>query len=126
MKKIMVFVAVLVMVAFAFGALAAEQKAAPKKMAGKFSGQITKTNAMAKTFDVSKMVTVKGKKEEQVMVFSTDDGTKVIKGKEVKTLVDLKAGMNVAVDYWYLADVEPYHYWATMVKIAVPKSAPKK
>jgi hypothetical protein len=126
MKKIMVFVAVLVMVAFAFGAMAAEQKAAPAMKTAKFSGAISNTNAMAKTFDVKKMVTVKGKKEEKVMTFTYDDKTKITKGKEVKTFVDLKVGMNVAVDYQYLGDVEPYKYWATTVKIAVPKAAPAK
>ena len=69
MKKVMIFVAVLAMVAFAFGAMAAEQKPAPAKPAPapaakmvKFSGAIAKVDGPAKTFDVKKMVTVKGKK----------------------------------------------------------------
>jgi hypothetical protein len=75
---------------------------------------------VAKTFDVKKMVTVKGKKEEKVMTFATDDKTKITKGKEVKAFVDLKAGMDVAVEYNKLADKN----LATAVKIAVPKAAP--
>jgi hypothetical protein len=125
MKKIVLFVAVLTMVAFAFGAMAAEQKVAPAKPAPapimeKFSGAIAKVDAVAKTFDVKKMVTVKGKKEEKVMTFATDNKTKITKGKEVKAFVDLKAGMDVAVEYNKLADKN----LATAVKIAVPKAAP--
>lgn len=143
MKKIMIFVAVLTMVAFAFGAMAAEQKtaapapaktapapakpaAAPAKPAPapkmeKFSGAIAAVNALAKTFDVKKMVTKKGKKEEKVMTFATDDKTKITKGKEVKAFADLKAGMDVSVAYNKLADKN----LATAVKIATPKAAPK-
>jgi hypothetical protein len=142
MKKVMIFVAVLTMVAFAFGAMAAEQKAAPAPAKAapapakpapapakpapapkieKFSGAISAVNAIAKTFDVKKMVTVKGKKEEKVMTFATDDKTKITKGKEVKAFADLKAGMEVSVEYNKLADKN----LATAVKIAVPKAAPK-
>jgi 2-oxoglutarate dehydrogenase E2 component (dihydrolipoamide succinyltransferase) len=137
------------MVAFAFGAMAAEQKAAPAPAKAapapakaapapakaapapakpapapkmeKFSGAIASVNAIAKTFDVKKMVTVKGKKEEKVMTFATDDKTKITKGKEVKAFADLKAGMDVSVAYNKMADKN----LATAVKIATPKAAPK-
>ena len=124
MKKIVLVVAVLTMVAFAFGAIAAEQKAAPAPKVKKFSGAIAKVDAVAKTFDVKKMVTVKGKKEEKVMTFATDDKTKITKGKDVKAFADLKAGMDVAVEYNKVADKN----LAAAVKIAVPKAvpAPKK
>ena len=129
MKKVMVFVAVLTMVAFAFGAMAAEQKAAPAKAAPakaapakpakveKFNGAITAVNAMAKTFDVKKMV----KKVEKVMTFTVTDKTKIMKGKEVKAFADLKAGMDVSVEY----TVEAGKNTAASVKIAAPKAAPK-
>lgn len=127
MKKVMVFVAVLTMVAFAFGAMAAETaKTAPAKPApapkmAKFNGAIAKVDGPAKTFDVKKMVTVKGKKEEKVMTFATDAKTKITKGKEVKAFPDLKEGMNVTVEY----KVEMGTNMAEMVKIATPKAAPK-
>ncbi len=125
MKKVMVFVAVLTMVAFAFGALAAEKtapaKPAPAPKMQKFSGAIAKVDGPAKTFDVKKMVTVKGKKEEKVMTFATDAKTKITKGKEVKAFADLKAGMEVTVDY----KVEMGKNLAVDVKIATPKAAPK-
>jgi len=121
MKKVMIFVAVLTMVAFAFGAIAAEKaKTTPAPKVEKFSGAIAKVDAVAKTFDVKKMVTVKGKKEEKVMTFATDDKTKITKGKEVKAFADLKVGMDVAVEYNKLADKN----LALTVKIATPKAAP--
>ena len=135
MKKVMIFVAVLTMVAFAFGAMAAEQKTttapakttpapakpAPAPKMEKFSGAIAKVDGPAKTFDVKKMVTVKGKKEEKVMTFATDAKTKITKGKEVKAFADLKAGMDVSVEY----TVEMGKNVASTVKIASPKAAPK-
>jgi hypothetical protein len=111
MKKVMVFVAVLTMVAFVFGAMAVAQKTtitpakpAPAPKMEKFRGTIVKVDAMAKTFDVKGKVTIKGKEEEKVMTFATDDKTKITMGKEVKTFADLKAGMNVFVEYKKLTD----------------------
>jgi hypothetical protein len=117
------------MVAFAFGAMAAETakttpapaKPAPAPKMEKFSGAIAAVNALAKTFDVKKMVTVKGKKQEKVMTFDTTDKTKITKGKEVKAFADLKAGMDVTVEY----KVEAGKNIAEVVKIATPKAAPK-
>jgi hypothetical protein len=121
MKKVMIVVAVLTMVAFAFGAIAAEKaKTTPAPKVEKFNGAIAKIDAVAKTFDVKKMMTVKGKKEEKVMTFATDAKTKITKGTEVKTFADLKAGMDVAVEYNKLADKN----LALTVKIATPKAAP--
>jgi hypothetical protein len=121
MKKVMIVVAVLTMVAFAFGAIAAEKaKTTPAPKVEKFNGAIAKIDAVAKTFDVKKMMTVKGKKEEKVMTFATDAKTKITKGTEVKAFADLKAGMDVAVEYNKLADKN----LALTVKIATPKAAP--
>jgi hypothetical protein len=125
MKKVMMFVAVLTMVAFAFGAIAAEKaKTAPAPKVEKFNGAIAKIDAVAKTFDVKKMVTVKGKKEEKVMTFATDEKTKITKGKEVKAFAELKVGMDIAkVEYNKMADKN----LALTVMIATPKApaAPK-
>ena len=120
----MIFVAVLTMVAFAFGAIAAEKaKTTPAPKVEKFSGAIAKIDAVAKTFDVKKMVTVKGKKEEKVMTFATDAKTKITKGKEAKAFADLKMEMDVTVEYNKL----PEKNLALTVKIATPKApaAPK-
>lgn len=130
MKKVMVFVAVLTMVAFAFGAMAAEKtapakpapaKPAPAAKMEKFTGAIAKVDAAAKTFDVKKGVKVKGKKEEKVMTFVATDKTKINKAKEVKAFADLKAGMEVTVEY----KVEGGKNMAEVVKIASPKAGPK-
>jgi hypothetical protein len=125
MKKMIVLVAVLTMVAFAFGAMAQQKTTpAPAKTAPlKFSGTIATVDAMAKTFDVKATVTVKGKKEEKVMTFATDEKTKITKGKETKAFADLKAAMRVTVEYNKVADKNI----AVTVKIAAPtpKPAPK-
>jgi hypothetical protein len=125
MKKIIAIVAVLAVVAFAFGVMAAEQKAAPAKPApvkiDKFTGAIGKIDAMAKTFDVTAKVKVKGKMEEKTMTFTTDDATKITKGKNAMTFADLKTGMHVFVQY----KVEMGKNMAVAVKVAAPKPAPK-
>jgi hypothetical protein len=112
------------MVAFAFsGAMAAQQKAktAPAAKMEKFSGAIAKVDTMAKTFDVKKMATVKGKKEEKVMTFTIGDTTKITKAKAVKAFTDLKEGMHVTVQY----KAEAGKNMAEAIKIATPKVASK-
>jgi hypothetical protein len=129
MKRMIVLVAVLTVVAFALGGvMAAEQKPAPTTAKPapapklqKFSGKVGMVDAVAKTFDVKATITVKGKKEEKVMTFATDEKTKITKGKEAKTLADLKEGMAVSVEY----KVEMGKNIAATVKIATPKPAPK-
>jgi hypothetical protein len=122
MKKVMVFVAVLAMMAFAFGAMAAQKtKAAPAPKMHKLSGAIAKVDEPAKTFEVKKVVTVKGKKEEKVMTFATSDTTKITKGKKTLTFADLKEGMHVAVEY----KAEMGKNTAEAIKIATPKIASK-
>jgi xylose isomerase len=118
MKKVMIVVAVLTMVAFAFGAMAvAKVKTTPAPKVEKFSGAIATIDAMAKTFDVKK----KMKKEEKVMTFAIDEKTKITKGKEVKSFADLKEGMEVFVQY----KVEMGKNMASAIKISTPKAAPK-
>jgi hypothetical protein len=124
MKKFMIFVAVLTMVAFAFGAMAQQKttttpakpapaKPAPAPKIEKFSGAIAKVDGPTKSFDV--------KKKDKVMTFATDAKTKITKGKEVKAFADLKVGMDVTVEY----TVEMGKNIASAVKIATPKAAPK-
>jgi len=133
MKKMIFLVALLPLVAFVSGAMAedprpvkimavsASAEAAPAPKMEKFRGAIIVVDGLKKTFDVKKMVTVKGKKEEKVMIFATDDKTKITKKKEVKAFADLKAGMDVTVAY----KVEAGKNLAVDVKIATPKTAPK-
>ncbi len=113
MKKLIFVVVVLTAVAFAFGALAAQQKATPPpakaapaaEVWNVAKGRIEKIDAAAKTFDVKQLIKVKGKYvlEGKVTTIATDDKTTfftVVKGKEKKLgFADLKAGMNVGVKY---------------------------
>ncbi len=128
MKKSILLVVLLTLVAFVSGAIAA----APPKAAGtaapapaapastkpakmeKFSGEVKSVDAMAKS-----VVVAKGKTEK---TFVTDDKTKIMKGKEALKLDDLKAGMNVSVEY----KMEMDKMMAATIKASAPKAAPKK
>ena len=135
MKKLVLIVALLTLVAFASGVMAQQKpapapttapapaapapekakapekpKAAEKPM--KYSGVVEKVDEMAKS------IVVKGKKES--MTFATDDKTKITKGKETIGLADVKGGMNVAIDYKKEGDKN----LAAAVKVAAPKAAP--
>ncbi len=126
MKKTILFVVVLTLAAFVSGAIAAApQKAetpapapaapattAPAKME-KFSGAVKGVDAMAKSIAVAK-----GKVEKSFVV--TAD-TKITKGKEALKLEDLKAGMNVAVEYKKDGD----KLIASSIKAAAPKASTK-
>ena len=103
MKKTILLVVVLTLVAFVSGAVAAAPPkaattapapaapaAAPAKIE-KFSGEIKNVDAMAKS-----IVVAKGKVEKTGVV--TAD-TKITNGKEALKFEDLKAGMNVAIEY---------------------------
>ncbi len=124
MKKAILLVALLTLVAFVSGAMAqpkpAEKPAAAEKApakapkAEKFAGEVKNVDAMAKTF-----VVAKGKTEK---TFAVADDTKITKGKETLKLDDLKAGMNVAVEYKKDGD----KMVATAVKASAPKAAAKK
>lgn len=127
MKKSILLVVLLTLVAFVSAAIAA----APPKAAGtapapaapastkpakmeKFSGEVKNVDAMAKS-----IVVAKGKEEK---TFATDDKTKIMKGKEALKFEDLKAGMNVSIEYKKDGDKNI----ATSVKASAPKAAPKK
>jgi Cu/Ag efflux protein CusF len=124
MKKTILYVVVLTLVAFVSGAIAAAPPKsgttapapaatpAPAKME-KFSGEVKNVDAMAKSIAVAK-----GKAEKSFVV--TAD-TKITKGKEALKFEDLKAGMNVAVEYKKDGD----KLIAASIKAAAPKASPK-
>jgi Cu/Ag efflux protein CusF len=127
MKKSILLVVLLTLIAFVSGAIAA----APPKAAGtapapaapastkpakaeKFSGEVKNVDAMAKS-----IVVAKGKEEK---TFAIDDQTKITKGKEALKIDDLKAGTNVSIEYKKEGDKNI----ATSIKASAPKAAPKK
>ncbi len=126
MKKTILFVVVISLVAFVSGAIAAappktetpapapaaQATPAPAKIE-KFSGEVKNVDAMAKSIAVAK-----GKVEKSFVV--TAD-TKITKGKEALKFEDLKAGMNVAVEYKKDGD----KLIAASIKAAAPKASPK-
>ena len=130
MKKLILLVALLTLVAFVSGAMAQQKPApAPAKPAGtaapapekkemkemkmeKFSGMVEKVDEAAKA------VVVKGKKDEKS--FMVDDKTKIMKGGKEMPFADLKKGMNVSVEYKKDGD----KMMAISIKAAAPKAAP--
>jgi len=127
MKRSILLVVLLTLVAFVSGAIAA----APPKAAGtapapaapastkpakaeKFAGEIKSVDAMAKG-----IVVAKGKEEK---TFAIDDKTKIMKGKEALKFEDLKAGSAVSIEYKKDGDKNI----ASAIKVSAPKAAPKK
>jgi len=132
MKKVILVVALLTMVAFVSGVMAQTKPApAPAKPAGtaapaaapekpakaekmakteKFSGTVEKVDEMAKT------VVVKGKKGD--MTFAVD-AAKITKGGKDMPLSDLKSGMSVSIEYKKEGD----KMMASSVKASAPKAA---
>jgi hypothetical protein len=137
MKKLILVVALLTMVAFVSGVMAQSKPApAPAKPAGtaapapaaapekpakaekaakteKFSGTVEKVDEAAKT------VVVKGKKED--MTFAVDAAKITKSGKEMP-LADLKSGMSVSIEYKKQGD----KMVASSVKASAPKAAKKE
>ncbi len=109
MKKIIFLVALITLVAFVSGAMAAKKEPAPAKPATtapataapekpameKFRGTIEKVDGAAKT------LVVKGKvqKEEKTLTFIVDDKAKIAKDKSPMPFAELKQGMGVAIAY---------------------------
>jgi len=106
MKKLILLVGLLTLVAFVSGAIAAAPpkeatapapvapaatKTVPPAKLEKFGGKIKSVDAVAKS-----IVVAKGKDEKNFMV--TAD-TKITKAKETPKFEDLKAGMNVSIEY---------------------------
>jgi hypothetical protein len=131
MRKLILLVALLTLVAFVSVAIA-QQKPAPAKPATtpapapapapakmeKFSGVVDNVD------EIAKAIVVKGKvkKEEKTLTFATDDKTKITKGGKDMPFADLKKDMSVAVEYKKAAD----KMIAATIKVAAPKAAPKK
>jgi hypothetical protein len=136
MKKVILLVALMTLVAFT-SVVMAQQKPAPAKPATtpapakpaaaptpapakveKFSGMIEKVDEMAKA------IVVKGKvkKEEKALTFATDGNTKIQKAGKDMPFADLKKDMTLSVEY----KKEGEKMIATMIKVAAPKGAPKK
>jgi hypothetical protein len=136
MKKLILVVALLTMVAFVSGVMAQGKPApapAPAKPAAtaapapaatpapakpakaeKFSGTVDKVDEAAKA------IVIKGKKSEKTIVI--DDKTKITKGGKEMAFADLKMGMNVSVEYKKDGD----KMVATTVKASAPKAAKAK
>jgi Cu/Ag efflux protein CusF len=125
MKKSILFVVVLTLVAFVSGAIAAAPPkaattapapaapaASPAKVE-KFSGEVKNVDTMAKSVVVAK--------EKVEKTFGVTAETKIAKGKEALKFEDLKAGMNVAVEYKKDGD----KLIAATIKAAAPKASPK-
>jgi Cu/Ag efflux protein CusF len=127
MKKTILLVVMLSLVAFVSGAIAAAPPkaattapapaapatTAPAKL-DKFNGEIKNVDAMAKSIVVAKA------KVEKTFVVTAD--TKITKGKEALKLEDLKAGLQVGIEYKKEMD----KMIAVTIKVSTPKAAPKK
>jgi len=122
MKKAILLVAFLTLVAFVSGVMAqgkpapakpAEAPAAPAPKLEKFTGDIKSVDAVAKS-----IVVAKGKVEK---TFATTADTKITKGKDALKFEDLKAGMNVVLEYKKEMD----KMTAVTIKVSAPKAAPK-
>jgi hypothetical protein len=125
MKKSLLLIVLLTLVAFVSGAIAAtppKEEAKPAAAAPattapakleKFSGTIKSVDPMAKS-----IVVAKGKVEK---TFAVDETAKITKGKRDLTFVDLKAGMSTVVEYKMDGD----KMIAMAIKGATPKAAPK-
>lgn len=121
MKKVILLIALMTLVAFTSGVMA-QQKPAPTKPAAtpipapaeveKFIGMIEKVDQMAKA------IVVKGKvkKEEKTLTFVVDDKTKIQKAGKDVPFADLKKDMQVSVEY----KKEGEKMIATMIKVAAP------
>ena len=92
-------------------AKAEKPKAAPKM--ARYSGTVDKVDEMAKT------VAVKGKKE--TMTFAVSDKTKITKAGKDMPLAELKNDMGVSVEYVKEGD----KMMAGSIRVAAPKAAPK-
>ena len=128
MKKTILLVVMLTLVAFVSGAIAADAPkaattvpapaapatTAPVKMQ-KFWGAIKSVDAMAKS------IVVASPKKKVEKAFMVTDDTKITKGKEALKFEDLKTGNHVEVHY----KMEMDKMVAVKIHMSVPKAAPK-
>lgn len=145
MKRLILLVVLLTLVAFVSGAMAQQKPApaapatttapakpagtaAPAKPAGmeRFAGVIEKVDAMGKTISVTGKATVimggKITKEDRTLTFVVTDKTKIAHGGKDLPFAELKKDMHVAVDY----TKEGEKMIASGIRAAAPKPAPKK
>jgi len=124
MKKAILLVTLLALVAFISGAMAQQKPApapAPAPAAPAKEVKIEKfTGAVEKVDEMAKAVVVKDKKGEKTFV--VDDKTKITKGGKDVPLAELKKGMNVSVEY----KKDGEKLVAAAIKAAEPKAAAKK
>jgi len=127
MKKTILLVVMLTLVAFVSGAIAAAPPkaattapapaapatTAPVKME-KFSGEIKSVDAMGKS-----IVVAKGKEEK---TFVTTAATKITKGKGALKFEDLKVGAHVHIEYTKEMDKNT----AATIKAFAPKAHPNE
>jgi hypothetical protein len=116
MKKTILLTALLTLAVFISGAIAADAPkagttapATAKPATPKFSGAIKSVDAVANS-----IVVVKGKTEK---TFGVAANTKITKGKEALKFEDLKARMNVVVEY----KKEMEKNIAVTIKVSAPK-----
>jgi hypothetical protein len=123
MKKTILLVVLLTLVAFVSGVMAQGKPAstkpattpapAPAAKPEKFAGNIKSVDAVAKS-----LVVTKGKDEK---TFVTTADTKITKGKDILKFEDLKAGTHIVVEYKKEMDKMS----AVTIKVFAPKAAPK-
>jgi Cu/Ag efflux protein CusF len=124
MKKLILLVSLITMVAFVSGAMAQPKPApaptpAPAPAPEKPAKMKTSSGTIRMVDEAAKMVDVK--KGKKTMSFVIDDQTKITKaGKEI-SLADLKKGMRVSIEY----EKEGDRRIATTIKASSPKAAKK-
>jgi len=127
MKKTILLVAFITLIAFVSGVMAqgkpattaapaapASTKPAPAAPLEKFSGKIKSMDAKAKS-----IVVTEGKTEKTFVIV---ESTKITKGKDVVALANLKAGLNVAIE----AKKEGDTLIASTINLSAPEAAPVK
>jgi hypothetical protein len=138
MKRLILLVVLLTLVAFVSGAVAQQKPApAPAKPAGtaapakptameRFAGVIEKVDEMGKTISVKGKATVimggKITKEDRTFTFAITDKTKITRAGKDLPFAELKQDMQVAVDY----TKEGEKMTAAGIRAAAPKAMPKK
>jgi hypothetical protein len=143
MKRLILLVVLLTLVAFVSGAMAQQKPApaapatAPAKPAGtaapakpaameRFAGVIEKVDEMGKTISVKGKATVimggKITKEDRTFTFAITDETKISRAGKDLPFGELKKDMQVAVDY----TKEGEKMTAAGIRAAAPKAMPKK
>ena len=124
MKKMIILVTLLTLVAFVSGAMAQQKSTSTKTATAekpklqKFSGVIEKCDEMAKTIEVKGKVN----KKQKTLNFAIDDKTKITKAKAALTLADLKEGTHVSIQY----EKDGEEMVAVAIKVSEPKAPSKK